>query len=29
MRTAWCIIFSELNGRKMNWQTLEFEDPDA
>lgn len=29
MRTAWCIIFSEHNGKKMNWQTLEFEDADA
>jgi hypothetical protein len=26
-RTAWCIMFSEINGGKFNWKTMKYEDP--
>ncbi len=26
-RAAWSIIFSEMNGAKFNWNTMDFEEP--
>lgn len=26
-RTAWCIVFSEFEGNKFNWDAMKFEDP--
>jgi len=26
-RAAYCIIFSEQNGAKFNWRTMEFDKP--
>jgi hypothetical protein len=25
-RAAWCIVFSEMQGRKFNWGTMNFEE---
>lgn len=25
-RAAWCIVFSELGGRKFNWTSMAFEE---
>jgi hypothetical protein len=28
-RTAWCIVFSEMEGRKFDWDRMAFEEPEA
>ena len=28
MRAAFCIVFSEMDGNKFNWSSMEFEEPD-
>jgi hypothetical protein len=25
-RTAWCVMFSEMEGNKFDWENLRFED---
>jgi hypothetical protein len=27
MRTAWAIMFSEMQGAQFNWQSMQFEEP--